>query len=81
MIEITADNQPKYLTLTAMQFGQWEGMPSERELTFVVHGLQKAPKSVTANGMPVKGEYDAAKQELRVAVGKSTLPLSVIIDK
>lgn len=80
MIEITADNQPKYLTLTAMQFGNWEGMPSERELTFVVHGLQKAPKSVTANGTPVKGEYDAAKQELRVAVGKSRLPLSVIID-
>ena len=80
-IEVTADNQPKYLTLTAMQFGQWDGMPSERELTFVVHGLGKAPRSVTANGVPVKGAYDAAKGELVIAVPRGPLPVSVIVDK
>ncbi len=80
LVELTADNRPKYITLTASSFGDYPGMPRERSLTFVLHGV-KAPKSVAVNGVPVEKVYDAKTATLTVPLTGMSLPLTVIIDK
>lgn len=79
LLTVEADNQPKYATLTVTAEGKYPGMPEARDLTFVVHGIDKAPRSVTANGSQVKAVFD--RGTLTIPVTGTALPLSIIIDK
>ena len=65
------------LTVTAE--GTYPGMPETRDLTFVVHGMAKAPRSVTANGTQVNAIFD--RGTFTIPVTGTVLPLSIIIDK
>lgn len=79
LLTIEADNSAKYTTLSVIADGSYAGMPEHRELVFVVHGVKRAPRSVTANGVPVNAIFD--RGQLTIPVNGATLPLSVIIDK
>lgn len=80
LLNVSANNMAASTVISVMSEGSYEGMPAQRELTFVLHGFD-APKSVTVNGTPLKYSYDKAARTLTVDVPAAELPLSVIVDK
>ena len=56
------------LTLTLDSEGSYIGMPKQRDITYVVHGLSKKPQSVSLDGRSVPVMWDEKGKTLSLAI-------------
>jgi oligosaccharide 4-alpha-D-glucosyltransferase len=69
LIDFVATNSKGQLKIDiAKSIGVYEGMPHEREITFIIHNVNTAPKQVTVGGRDVESAWDNKRKELKVKV-------------
>ncbi|MEC8373363.1 MAG: hypothetical protein VX078_00920, partial [Pseudomonadota bacterium] len=56
------------LELTLHSDGSYIGMPKTREVTYVVHGLSKKPRSASVNDKAADMRWDDEKKTLSVTI-------------
>jgi len=59
--------------------GSYEGMPKERNISFIIHDIQKVPKKVRANGQNITFTWDKTQKQLRFNLTWNMNPTSVEI--
>lgn len=80
LIEISADNTADYIQLTvAKPETTYEGIPSQRSITFVVHNVDR-PRKVTS-GTKIKQDYNKSTRTLTITASSTLLPLEIKILK
>ena len=67
-IASTTESDSIELTLTLSSDGSYVGMPQTRDITWVLHGYERAPSRVLVNGKPVKTQWDGTKNTLSLSV-------------
>lgn len=65
IIAFYADDQADAYKLDISSKGEYKGAPEAVKMNYAVHGIRKAPKSVTVNGAHVKSAFDAATGTLK----------------
>ncbi len=83
LIKFTGVDSAEAIQITATQSGEYNGMPTRKSLTFMVHGITSKPKAVNIGGKKASGwKYDARTSTLTIpATLTPSTQLSISIAK
>lgn len=80
LIKVLAENSPEAYSFTVeAPETTYPGIPATRELTFVLHNVDKPADVTLADGRSVKPDYDPATRTLTVTLPPLSLPVTLYI--